>query len=169
MKKDIEDIKKKIDLSIRRRRFYSVERETMLCPECNSELIDDGCTILLAVKSDTDEGEFMTNLTGSHFCPNCPVVVFDKEKVEQAVRLGIKGEKNLQYLIAGIVDLKSIPKEKKHLEIGTDENPVPLVEFLPDLNKSTVTKDKKVGRNEPCPCGSGKKYKKCCSRLKSGF
>ena len=23
-------------------------------------------------------------------------------------------------------------------------------------------KDKKVGRNEPCPCGSGKKYKKCC-------
>ena len=20
----------------------------------------------------------------------------------------------------------------------------------------------KVGRNEPCPCGSGKKYKKCC-------
>jgi preprotein translocase subunit SecA len=22
----------------------------------------------------------------------------------------------------------------------------------------------KVGRNEPCPCGSGKKYKKCCGR-----
>ncbi|NDV24027.1 YchJ family protein [Desulfovibrio sp. JC022] len=25
-----------------------------------------------------------------------------------------------------------------------------------------IKKDKKVGRNEPCPCGSGKKYKKCC-------
>jgi len=25
----------------------------------------------------------------------------------------------------------------------------------------------KVGRNEPCPCGSGKKYKKCCY-LKQG-
>lgn len=24
----------------------------------------------------------------------------------------------------------------------------------------------KVGRNDPCPCGSGKKYKKCCGRLK---
>ena len=24
----------------------------------------------------------------------------------------------------------------------------------------------KVGRNSPCPCGSGKKYKKCCGRLK---
>ncbi|MBW1707552.1 MAG: SEC-C domain-containing protein, partial [Deltaproteobacteria bacterium] len=23
-------------------------------------------------------------------------------------------------------------------------------------------KGKKIGRNDPCPCGSGKKYKKCC-------
>lgn len=28
----------------------------------------------------------------------------------------------------------------------------------------TVVKDKKIGRNEPCPCGSGKKYKKCCGK-----
>jgi preprotein translocase subunit SecA len=27
-----------------------------------------------------------------------------------------------------------------------------------------VRKDKKVGRNDPCPCGSGKKYKKCCGK-----
>ncbi len=27
-----------------------------------------------------------------------------------------------------------------------------------------VTAEKKAGRNEPCPCGSGKKYKKCCGR-----
>jgi hypothetical protein len=26
----------------------------------------------------------------------------------------------------------------------------------------TVIKDKTPGRNDPCPCGSGKKYKKCC-------
>jgi uncharacterized protein YecA (UPF0149 family) len=25
-----------------------------------------------------------------------------------------------------------------------------------------VKKAPKVGRNDPCPCGSGKKYKKCC-------
>ena len=24
--------------------------------------------------------------------------------------------------------------------------------------------EKKIGRNEPCPCGSGNKYKKCCGR-----
>ena len=27
-----------------------------------------------------------------------------------------------------------------------------------------VRTDDKVGRNDPCPCGSGKKYKKCCGR-----
>lgn len=27
-----------------------------------------------------------------------------------------------------------------------------------------ITKAKKVGRNEPCPCGSGKKFKKCCDK-----
>jgi SEC-C motif-containing protein len=26
----------------------------------------------------------------------------------------------------------------------------------------TVRKPNKTGRNDPCPCGSGKKYKKCC-------
>ncbi|MDA8173548.1 MAG: preprotein translocase subunit SecA [Nitrospiraceae bacterium] len=31
-----------------------------------------------------------------------------------------------------------------------------------DGTDQTVRKDKKVGRNDPCPCGSGKKYKKCC-------
>ncbi|MCR4593913.1 MAG: preprotein translocase subunit SecA [Clostridiales bacterium] len=30
--------------------------------------------------------------------------------------------------------------------------------------KQPVRKDKKIGRNEPCPCGSGKKYKHCCGR-----
>ena len=30
--------------------------------------------------------------------------------------------------------------------------------------KQPVVNGKKVGRNDPCPCGSGKKYKKCCGR-----
>ena len=31
-------------------------------------------------------------------------------------------------------------------------------------DSGTVRKPKKIGRNDPCPCGSGKKYKKCCGR-----
>ncbi len=30
--------------------------------------------------------------------------------------------------------------------------------------KPIINKDKSIGRNDPCPCGSGKKYKKCCGK-----
>jgi len=50
-----------------------------------------------------------------------------------------------------------IPKKKKrpmHLSHGGDE-----------VAPATVRrKGKKIGRNDPCPCGSGKKYKKCCGK-----
>jgi len=36
--------------------------------------------------------------------------------------------------------------------------------FEPALPRPTILDKKKVGRNEPCPCGSGKKYKRCCGR-----
>ena len=32
------------------------------------------------------------------------------------------------------------------------------------LNKTVVNQEPKVGRNDPCPCGSGKKYKNCCGK-----
>ena len=32
------------------------------------------------------------------------------------------------------------------------------------MNKTVVNKEPKVGRNDPCPCGSGKKYKNCCGK-----
>jgi hypothetical protein len=82
MKENIEDIKQNIDLSVRRRRYYGEEYNLTNCPECNSSL--------------TEEGEFMTSLSGSHFCNNCPVVVFDTEKIEQAAKIGIKSDENLK-------------------------------------------------------------------------
>ncbi|MCI0480557.1 MAG: SEC-C domain-containing protein, partial [Candidatus Dadabacteria bacterium] len=36
---------------------------------------------------------------------------------------------------------------------GPPARPVPVQRDMP-----------KVGRNDPCPCGSGKKYKKCCGK-----
>ena len=47
-------------------------------------------------------------------------------------------------------------------------------ELLQEENSNTskakiikMTKSNKIGRNEPCPCGSGKKYKKCCGMNKN--
>ncbi|MHB9081872.1 MAG: YecA family protein [Pirellulaceae bacterium] len=41
-------------------------------------------------------------------------------------------------------------------------NDVSVDERLPDSNSSLT--GQRVGRNDPCPCGSGKKFKKCCLR-----
>ena len=167
-----------IDLFIPRTCYYSRDGDFSTCPECQSALTEHNCTLLLVVKSDIDQGEFMTNPLGSRFCHNCPTVVLDSDEVEKSATLGIKGEDGIEYFAAGMIDLDAIPEEKKHLELGTDENPIPLIEFLPNPNKpapkarsqqKTLHSDpdpfiaeKSLGRNDPCVCGSGKKYKKCC-------
>lgn len=152
-----------IDLTIPRRRYYNDNYNLTTCPECGSDLKEEDCSILLYVKSDSDEGEFMTNLSGSHFCYKCPVVVFDTNKIKQAATFGIRSGKNLRYGVAGIINFASIPDDKKHLPIGSDKNPVPLVQFLPDLKDRKLT-TRKPGRNDSCLCGSGVKYKKCFGR-----
>ncbi|MCD8197624.1 MAG: SEC-C domain-containing protein [Lachnospiraceae bacterium] len=39
--------------------------------------------------------------------------------------------------------------------------------YLEQKKSGTIVKGKKIGRNDPCPCGSGKKYKQCCGRKKA--
>ncbi|MCC8137911.1 MAG: SEC-C domain-containing protein [Clostridiales bacterium] len=36
--------------------------------------------------------------------------------------------------------------------------------YIEAKRMNTIVKGKKIGRNDPCPCGSGKKYKNCCGR-----
>jgi SWIM/SEC-C metal-binding protein len=58
--------------------------------------------------------------------------------------------------------------EKNGWKYTAEVNPdkpedVTALEILLNWPKPTEA-EKKVGRNEPCPCGSGNKYKKCCGR-----
>ncbi|WP_213974796.1 preprotein translocase subunit SecA [Tepidanaerobacter acetatoxydans] len=65
-------------------------------------------------------------------------------------------EDTLRYLFR--VRIKAAPERREktynmsysHSETGEKSQP--------------IRKQKKIGRNDPCPCGSGKKYKKCCGR-----
>jgi hypothetical protein len=62
-----------------------------------------------------------------------------------------------------------VPRQAMLRELGLGDEPSTepvsgpqrpsLAEPLP-----TASGDGKVGRNDPCPCGSGKKYKKCCGQ-----
>lgn len=46
-----------------------------------------------------------------------------------------------------------------------DDGPEPIVEADEQQSKTVVRDEQKVGRNDPCPCGSGRKYKQCHGKL----
>ena len=47
---------------------------------------------------------------------------------------------------------------------GFDDEFPPDEDFADFLPETYIRPEPKIGRNDPCPCGSGKKYKKCCLR-----
>ena len=47
--------------------------------------------------------------------------------------------------------------------VGENNNQIPNSNQT-EKAKPVVNDSPKVGRNDPCPCGSGKKYKQCCGR-----
>jgi SWIM/SEC-C metal-binding protein len=54
-----------------------------------------------------------------------------------------------------------------HVIVGIEpDEPEDITDFLKLQNPEhfTVRVEPTVGRNDPCPCGSGSKYKKCCLR-----
>ncbi|MFW5736444.1 MAG: YecA family protein [Halanaerobium sp.] len=60
------------------------------------------------------------------------------------------------WILKGHTPNEIMEEERKHLR------PLPKNEYQFSSHVDQVVKGKKVGRNDPCPCGSGKKYKKCC-------
>ncbi len=88
----------------------------------------------------------------------------DVEKVtaSSSIQLDIDLEKlYFNMLAAGAKYLYTLPQWD---DILSDEK---RTEITKNYKRSkTVVKAKKIGRNDPCPCGSGKKYKYCCGRNK---
>jgi len=66
-----------------------------------------------------------------------------------------------------VKELESVFKEnvwKYTIELEPDKpEDITDLEILLNPLKTKIA-EKKVGRNEPCPCGSNKKYKKCCAK-----
>ena len=66
-------------------------------------------------------------------------------------------EDTVKYLFN--ITIEQQPKERKSVvDVDTLSSPSDLAD------KSPVVKEKAVGRNESCPCGSGKKFKHCCGK-----
>ena len=90
------------------------------------------------------------------------LIEIDLDTVEEdtVVSLAFDKERLYKNMVAAKADwLYELPQWK---EIFSEEE---LKKFYKEQKESTtIHKPKKIGRNDPCPCGSGKKYKKCCGR-----
>jgi uncharacterized protein len=74
------------------------------------------------------------------------------------VNLGFDKEKLYYNMVEAKADwLYQLPVWDKLL---TEERRKEL--YWQQKRSNTIVKGKKIGRNDPCPCGSGKKYKYCC-------
>ena len=87
-----------------------------------------------------------------------PVIAYKEEGYQmfQAMITAIREETVRRLFSAQIQPKQEVKRVKVAKETGTSA-PDKSVKQQPVRNK-----DKKVGPNDPCPCGSGKKYKKCC-------
>ena len=87
-----------------------------------------------------------------------PVVAFKQEGYElfQAMVTAIREETVRRMFLVRLRPTQEIKRERVAKETGTG------AATNSEVKKQPVRKDKKAGPNDPCPCGSGKKYKKCC-------
>ena len=61
------------------------------------------------------------------------------------------------------VDFKSMRQMKKWMKEHEAELKAEQATGIPKV-ETVVHEGPRIGRNDPCPCGSGKKYKKCCGK-----
>ena len=87
-----------------------------------------------------------------------PVIAFKEEGFEmfQAMVNAIREETVRRMFLVQLRANQEVKREKVAKETGTG------AANNAEIRKTPVRKEKKVGPNDPCPCGSGKKYKKCC-------
>jgi hypothetical protein len=74
-----------------------------------------------------------------------------------------QGKKEILPLLQELLSLELSEHDKIEIQDTIDaiEDPEGYKQRIEELYKKLFS-GKKIGRNDPCPCGSGKKYKKCC-------
>ena len=88
-----------------------------------------------------------------------PVIAYKEEGYEmfQAMIQAIREETVRRMFLVQVRAQQEIRREKVAKETGT------AAATSSEVRKTPIrSREKKVGPNDPCPCGSGKKYKKCC-------
>jgi preprotein translocase subunit SecA len=87
-----------------------------------------------------------------------PVIAYKEEGYEmfQAMVQAIREETVRRMFMVQLRTNQEVKRQRVAKETGTG------AAVNAEVKKQPVRKEKKAGPNDPCPCGSGKKYKKCC-------
>ena len=87
-----------------------------------------------------------------------PVIAYKEEGYQMfhAMIQAIREETVRRLFLVQLRPRQEVKRERVAKETGTG------AAVNAQVKKQPVRKDKKAGPNDPCPCGSGKKYKKCC-------
>ena len=93
-----------------------------------------------------------------------PVIAYKEEGYEmfQAMVTAIREETVRRLFLLRLRPTQEVKRERVAKETGTGAN------TNVEIKKQPVRKTKKAGPNDPCPCGSGLKYKKCCMQKEKG-
>jgi preprotein translocase subunit SecA len=91
------------------------------------------------------------------------------ESLRESVRLRAYGQRDplVEYKKEGHIMFKELLDNYEKLVINSIMRAGININVKPEEKRQTITQGvKEIGRNDPCPCGSGKKYKKCCGKDK---
>ena len=125
----------------------------------NETEVVSGTVEELAAKYDTELLSMVGFLDGINDSLKTPNPIEEMEK-DTVVTLDIDLEKLYYNMVGARAEwLYELPQWD---HILTEERRKEL--YKEQKSSTTVVKPPKIGRNDPCPCGSGKKYKKCCGR-----
>ena len=119
----------------------------------------EGTVDQLAAEFGTDQQTMVGFLDGINdsLKEKNPIETMEEDTV---VSLGFDKEKLFKNMVAAEAEwLYELPAWNDIFDEATQK-----ALYLEQKKSGTIIKEKKIGRNDPCPCGSGKKYKKCCGR-----
>lgn len=138
--------------------YFQVEKGIYKQLLAEPDKVVKGTVKELAEKYETDimtMTGFLDGINDSLVKPN-PI-----EEMEEDTKVSLKFDKELLYknMVAagadwlyGLEEWNDIFDADKQKELYKEQK----------RSQTVVNEGPKIGRNEPCPCGSGKKYKKCC-------
>jgi hypothetical protein len=165
-----------IDFTITRRKYQVHDTMPTVCPECSATLVRASQGYLLAARDGREPHNrpepYLTVTDKGRFCLHCPVAVLDAggfRGLAVSASLWDIGNAPIDWAVLGMVAVAALPSGESDAPLGRAGNPLPFIAWLPPLGYASrgvaphaQARASAPSRNDPCPCGSGRKYKRCC-------